>query len=218
MLARGEQRLLLDGDEIILNFDQEHTFWLTLKDLSNSTSIPVDQQARQLPWQVSGQTRPSADLDLAMPTMGLGDALLPVEQRRELPNPFDLPPLLKPPASVPSEAAGLSEGDAAAGHSLAGHFGRPSGATRSVQRSLSPGRAMPAPLIVRDFRGVREDARRDESMRLPAPPRHAWPCPAAASPNGGCSGFAGGPAGPRGQPKRPAAHEAGRMLSPARGW
>lgn len=221
LLARGEQRLLLDGDEIILNFDQEHTFWLTLRDLSNSTSIPVDRQARQLPGQVSGQARPPANMDLPMPTIGLGDTLSPADQWREPPNPFDLPPLLKPLATAPAqlkEEVGLSEGDAAAGHSLAGFFGRPSAATRGVQRSLSPSCGMPAPLIVRDFRGVREDSRRDEGMRLGAPPRHAWPGPPAASPNGGCGGFVGSPAGPWGQLKRPAVHEAGRMLSPARGW
>lgn len=218
MLALGEQRLLLDGDEIILNFDQEHTFWLTLRDLTNSTSMRVDRQARQPPGQLGhlGQTRPPADLDLPMPTISLGDPLLPVgtEQRRVPPNPFDLP-MQKPLASAPAffkkeegfSAAGLSEGDAAAGHSLAGHFGRPSAVTRGAQRNPSPGHGMPTPVVMRDIRGVREDGRRDDGMRHATAPRHAWPPP------GGCASFAGAPANPWGQPR----HEV-RASSPARGW
>jgi hypothetical protein len=39
MLEKGEQRHLLDGDEIVLNLNQEHTFWLIFRDLTKSTSI-----------------------------------------------------------------------------------------------------------------------------------------------------------------------------------
>lgn len=38
-LAKGEQRHLLDGDEIVLNLDQENTFWLIFRDLTKSTAI-----------------------------------------------------------------------------------------------------------------------------------------------------------------------------------
>lgn len=39
MLAKGEQRHLLDGDEILLNIDQEHTFWIIFCDLTKSTQL-----------------------------------------------------------------------------------------------------------------------------------------------------------------------------------
>jgi len=39
MLAKGEQHHLLDGDEIVLNLNQDHTFWLIFRDLTKSTSI-----------------------------------------------------------------------------------------------------------------------------------------------------------------------------------
>jgi len=41
VLECSEQRHLLDGDEIVLNFEQEHTFWLIFRDLTASTSIFV---------------------------------------------------------------------------------------------------------------------------------------------------------------------------------
>lgn len=40
LLQRGEQRHLLDGDEIVLNIGQEHTFWLIFRDLTASTYVP----------------------------------------------------------------------------------------------------------------------------------------------------------------------------------
>jgi len=39
MLSKGEQRHLLDGDEILLNLDQDHTFWLIFRDLTKSTQL-----------------------------------------------------------------------------------------------------------------------------------------------------------------------------------
>jgi len=38
-LAKGEQRHLLDGDKIVMNINQDHTFWLIFRDLTKSTSL-----------------------------------------------------------------------------------------------------------------------------------------------------------------------------------
>jgi len=45
-LCKGEQRHLLDGDEIVLNLNRDHTFWLIFRDLTESTSIPVNTPPR----------------------------------------------------------------------------------------------------------------------------------------------------------------------------
>merc|ERR1712113_426338 len=39
ILEKGEQRHLLDGDEIVLNFEQEHMFWLIFRDMTSSTAL-----------------------------------------------------------------------------------------------------------------------------------------------------------------------------------
>jgi hypothetical protein len=46
MLAYGEQHHLLDGDEIVLNLNQDHTFWLIFRDLTKSTSIVATSPGR----------------------------------------------------------------------------------------------------------------------------------------------------------------------------
>eukprot|EP00931_Biecheleriopsis_adriatica_P100937 TRINITY_DN7616_c0_g2_i1.p1 TRINITY_DN7616_c0_g2~~TRINITY_DN7616_c0_g2_i1.p1 ORF type:complete len:1134 (+),score=179.38 TRINITY_DN7616_c0_g2_i1:183-3584(+) len=43
LLSRGEQRHLLDGDRLVLNLGQLHTFWLCFHDLTASTSITPDE-------------------------------------------------------------------------------------------------------------------------------------------------------------------------------
>lgn len=46
LLAKGEQHHLLDGDEIVLNLNQDHTFWLIFRDLTKSTSIVASSPAQ----------------------------------------------------------------------------------------------------------------------------------------------------------------------------
>jgi len=49
MLDKNEQRHLLDGDEIVMNLNQEHTFWLIFRDLTASTSIPNQRSCEDSP-------------------------------------------------------------------------------------------------------------------------------------------------------------------------
>eukprot|EP00927_Polykrikos_kofoidii_P060953 TRINITY_DN55851_c0_g1_i1.p1 TRINITY_DN55851_c0_g1~~TRINITY_DN55851_c0_g1_i1.p1 ORF type:complete len:787 (+),score=161.80 TRINITY_DN55851_c0_g1_i1:112-2361(+) len=48
-LNRGEQRHLLDGDEIVLNIDQEHTFWLIFRDFTASTCVQNSSFSEEAP-------------------------------------------------------------------------------------------------------------------------------------------------------------------------
>lgn len=42
VLTKGEQRHILDGDQLVLNYGQSHKFWLTFNDLTASTSVRAD--------------------------------------------------------------------------------------------------------------------------------------------------------------------------------
>eukprot|EP00930_Biecheleria_cincta_P024073 TRINITY_DN17278_c0_g1_i1.p1 TRINITY_DN17278_c0_g1~~TRINITY_DN17278_c0_g1_i1.p1 ORF type:complete len:1054 (-),score=116.24 TRINITY_DN17278_c0_g1_i1:115-3276(-) len=42
VLTKGEQRHILDGDQLILNYGQSHKFWLAFHDLTSSTSMRAD--------------------------------------------------------------------------------------------------------------------------------------------------------------------------------
>jgi len=80
LLQRGEQRHLLDGDEIVLNIDQEHTFWLIFRDLTASTHVAVGLEEHP---NLAGGTRSSASqADTALMTMPLAGVAAPAEQAR----------------------------------------------------------------------------------------------------------------------------------------
>eukprot|EP00931_Biecheleriopsis_adriatica_P100936 TRINITY_DN7616_c0_g1_i1.p1 TRINITY_DN7616_c0_g1~~TRINITY_DN7616_c0_g1_i1.p1 ORF type:complete len:1152 (+),score=149.59 TRINITY_DN7616_c0_g1_i1:139-3594(+) len=70
LLSRGEQRHLLDGDRLVLNLGQLHTFWLAFHDLTASTSIMPEEflagreadEARRAPTAVGGSDNLSIDV------------------------------------------------------------------------------------------------------------------------------------------------------------
>lgn len=79
VLERGEQRHLLDGDEIVLNFDQQHTFWLIFRDLTRATarlSCAAGAQAPLVVDKCSRRFAVSDDVEQHLPMSPLPDQLL----------------------------------------------------------------------------------------------------------------------------------------------
>lgn len=67
LLARCEQRHLLDGDEIVLNLGQDHTFWLIFRDLTASTHMPASEESVDRPLRVAVDLGDALRLEIDSP-------------------------------------------------------------------------------------------------------------------------------------------------------